>query len=116
MGEIDSALASGPVVLEFGATWCDWCQKEKPVLQGLAGEYGNVAFLSVDVDQSKSLADAFYVSSIPQLEVIVKKAGSGYQYIKPDGSSTTDRYSSRIVGYQDAGQLRPLINAALAAR
>lgn len=117
MGEIDAALASGPAVVELGASWCDWCQKEKPVLRGLAGQYGNVAFLDVDVDHSGALKDAFYVSSVPQLEVIVKKNPDGsYLYISPDGSSTTDRYRSRIIGYQDAGQLTPLINAALAAR
>ena len=117
MGEIDSALSSGPVVLELGAAWCDWCQKEKPVLRGLAGQYGNVAFLYADVDRSGALKDAFYVTSVPQLAVIVKKNPDGsYLYVGPDGSTTSDRYRSRIVGYQDAGQLTPLINAALAAR
>jgi thioredoxin 1 len=117
MGEIDSALASGPVVMELGASWCDWCQKQKPVLSSLAGEYPGVAFLYVDVDQSKSLKDAFYVSSIPQLEIIVKKNPDGsYLYIDPSGATTTDKSRSRIVGYQEAGALRPLINAARAAR
>jgi thioredoxin 1 len=117
MGEVDAALASRPVLMELGASWCDWCQKEKPVLRGLAGQYPNVAFLDVDVDQSKSMADAFYVSSVPQLEIIVKKNPDGsYLYIGPDGKTTTDRVKSRIVGYQEAGALTPLINAALAAR
>jgi thioredoxin-like negative regulator of GroEL len=73
MGEVDAALAAGPVVMELGATWCDWCQKEKPVLRSLAGQYPGVAFLYVDIDQSKAMKDAFYVSSVPQLEVIVKR-------------------------------------------
>jgi thiol-disulfide isomerase/thioredoxin len=117
MGQVDSALASRPVVLELGATWCDWCQKEKPVMRSLAGQYPNVAFLDADIDQSKALKDAFYVSSVPQLEVIVKKNADGsYLYIDPNGATTTDRYRSRIIGYQEEGQLKPLVNAALAAR
>jgi thiol-disulfide isomerase/thioredoxin len=117
MGQVDSALAAGPVVMELGATWCDWCQKEKPVMRSLAGQYPGVAFLYVDIDQSKAIKDAFYVSSVPQLEVIVKKNADGsYLYIKPDGGTTTDRYQSRIIGYQEEGQLKPLVNAALAAR
>jgi thiol-disulfide isomerase/thioredoxin len=117
MGEIDGALASGPVVLELGAAWCDWCQKQKPVLQGLAGEYGSVAFVYADVDRSGSLKDAFRVSSIPQLEVIARKNPDGsYLYIGPGGGATSDPSASRIVGYQEAGRLRPLINAAIAAR
>jgi thiol-disulfide isomerase/thioredoxin len=117
MGEVDAALAAGPVVMELGATWCDWCQKEKPVLRSLAGQYPGVAFLYVDIDQSKAMKDAFYVSSVPQLEVIVKKNADGsYLYIDPAGATTTDRYKSRIIGYQEEGQLKPLVNAALAAR
>jgi thioredoxin 1 len=117
MGEVDSALAAGPVVLELGATWCDWCQKEKPVMRSLAGQYPNVAFLDVDIDQSKAMKDAFYVSSVPQLEVIVKKNPDGsYLYIDPGGATTKDRYKSRIIGYHEEGQLKPLVNAALAAR
>jgi thioredoxin 1 len=117
MGEVDSALASGPVVLELGAAWCDWCQKEKPVMRSLAGQYPGVAFLDADVDQNRALKDAFYVSSVPQLAVIVKKNADGsYLYIGPNGASTTDRYNSRIIGYQEEGQLKPLVNAALGAR
>lgn len=117
MGEVDSALAAGPVVLELGAAWCDWCQKEKPVMRSLAGQYPGVAFLDVDIDQSKAMKDAFYVSSVPQLAVIVKKNTDGsYLYIDPNGASTTDRYKSRIIGYQEEGQLKPLVNAAVAAR
>ena len=73
MGDIDSALAAGPIVLELGASWCDWCQKEKPVMRSLAGQYPNVAFLDADIDQSGALKDAFYVSAVPQLEVIARK-------------------------------------------
>ncbi len=117
MGDIDAALASRPVLLELGASWCDWCQKEKPVLRGLAGQYGNMAFLYADVDQCKSLTSYFYVSSVPQLEIIVRKNADGsYLYIGPDGKTTTDRSKSRIIGYQEADALIPLINAALAAR
>ena len=117
MGDIDAALASRPVLLELGASWCEWCQKEKPVLQGLAGQYGSMAFLYADVDQCKSLTDYFYVSSVPQLEIVVRKNADGsYLYIGPDGKTTTDRAKSRIIGYQEADALKPLINAALAAR
>jgi thiol-disulfide isomerase/thioredoxin len=116
-GEVDAALASGPVMMGLGASWCDWCQKEKPVMRSLAGQYPGVAFLDVDIDQSKAMKDAFYVSSAPQLEVIVKKNADGsYLYIGPGGASTTDRYKSRIIGYQEEGQLKSLVNAAVAAR
>ena len=116
MAEIDAALASGPVVLEFGATWCGWCQLEKPVLEGLAGQYKNVSFLEVDYDSNAALDDAFYVEYIPQLDVIARKNADGsYLYIGPDGGPTTDRYRSRIVGYTETDALKPLVEAAITA-
>jgi hypothetical protein len=86
-------------------------------MRSLAGQYPNVAFLDVDIDQSSALKNAFYVSAVPQLEVIVRKNTDGsYLYIDPNGATTTDRSRSRIVGYQEEGQLEPLVNAAIAAR
>ena len=87
------------------------------MLQGLSGQYPGVAFLYADLGQSPALQDAFYVNYVPQLEVIVRKNADGsYLYIDPNGHTTADRSQSRIVGYQEAGALTPLINAALAAR
>ena len=86
-------------------------------MRSLAGQYPGVAFLFADIDNSKALKDYFYVSSVPQLEVIVKKNSDGsYLYVKPGGGTTTDRSASRIVGYQEEDQLKPLVNAAIAAR
>lgn len=117
MAEIDTALSQKPAVIEFGATWCSSCVAQKPVLESLAGQYSNVAFMYVDVDKSKALTSAFYVSGIPQLAIIVKKNSDGsYVYIGADGKTTTDRARSRIVGFKDANTLKPLINSALAAR
>ena len=50
-------LATGPVVVSFWATWCKPCLKELPHLNEFAGEYaGQVTFLAVNTDNSKSVA------------------------------------------------------------
>ena len=83
----------------------------------IAGDSSSANTLDVDIDQSGALKDAFYVSAVPQLEVIVRKNPDGsYLYIDPNGATTTDRSRSRIVGYQEEDQLKPLVNAAIAAR
>jgi thiol-disulfide isomerase/thioredoxin len=117
MAEIDAGLRSGPVFVEFGAEWCYWCGVEKPVVGKLSADYGTVTFVDIDTDVNRTLADAFYVDGIPQMNIIVRKNPDGsYLYVDPLGNVTADRFSSRIVGFRDYDQLKPLVDAALAAR
>ena len=54
---LHDALADGPVVFSFWATWCIPCLKELPHLNEMAGEFGDeVSFIAVSVDNSKSMA------------------------------------------------------------
>ncbi|HMK47870.1 MAG TPA: thioredoxin family protein [Methanocella sp.] len=117
MTSVDAALVNGPVLIEFGAPWCAWCSQEKPVVAGLADEYPTVAFFEVNSDDSPGMVKDFYVKGIPQMEIIVRKNPDGsYQYIDAMGTSVTDRYKSRIVGYRTREELKPLIDAAVAVR
>jgi thioredoxin 1 len=113
MERFDADLASGPVFVEFGASWCEWCVKEKPVIDNLTKEYPGVKFYSIDTDSDEAVANAFYVSGIPQMNVIAAKNADGtYLYIDPYGKSTTDRKKSAIIGYTEAGSLQQVLDAA----
>jgi thioredoxin len=60
--------AGKPVVVDFFATWCGPCKVLSPRLDKLAGEFGGqIKFVSVNIDQSPSLATHFNVQSIPTL-------------------------------------------------
>jgi thioredoxin 1 len=62
------ARATGPVVVDFFATWCGPCKRLSPMLDNLAGPLTNrVKFLKVDVDQSANLAKQFEVDGVPTL-------------------------------------------------
>lgn len=116
MTEIDVALASGPVLIEFGAEWCQWCEEEKPIIDRLAVEYPGVTFLSVDTDHSKTLARNFYVNGIPQMNIIIRKNPDGsYIYVDQTGKTAVSRQNSAIVGFRKYDELRPLVDAAVAA-
>lgn len=55
---------SGPMVIDFFATWCGPCVLLAPQLEEVAEHYkGKVRFLKVDCDENDSLASALKVSS-----------------------------------------------------
>lgn len=76
--------AQVPVLLEFGAVWCQPCKQLEPVLLKLGEQWGEKVLLAkVDVDQSVNLTMRFQVMGVPT--VILFKAGqpvarfTGYQ-------------------------------------
>jgi thioredoxin 1 len=117
MNEIDAALEKGPVFVEFGAPWCGWCTAQKPIVDELSGEYPGISFIDVNVDENGSLADAFYVNGIPQMDLIVRKNPDGsYLYVDIEGKATSDRKKSAIVGYREKEALKTALDAAVRAR
>lgn len=76
--------AAAPVLLEFGATWCQPCKQLEPVLLKLAEQWGERVLLAkADVDESVNLTMRFQVMGVPT--VILFKGGqpavrfSGFQ-------------------------------------
>ena len=70
---------AGAAVLDFHATWCQPCKQIAPILDELAGEYGDqVKIGKVDIDAAPELAVQFGVTGVPTL-VFLK------------GGETTDR-------------------------
>ena len=52
-------------VIDLYADWCGPCRMLAPVLAELEGEYSDVKFCKVNVDNSPELARMFKVESIP---------------------------------------------------
>ena len=56
---------SGLCVIDLYADWCGPCKMLAPILSELEGEYTDVKFCKVNVDNERELAELFKVSSIP---------------------------------------------------
>lgn len=82
--DLSQAKTQGIAVLDFSATWCGPCQMLAPVLHELADEMaGKAAFYGIDVDENRSLALEYGVSSIPCLVVLKngKEAGRSVGFL-----------------------------------
>ncbi|ALC07147.1 thioredoxin [Corynebacterium deserti GIMN1.010] len=63
-----------PVIVDFWAEWCGPCKKLSPIIEEIAGEYGDKAVVaSVDVDSERTLGAMFQIMSIPS--VLIFKDG-----------------------------------------
>src|SRR5260221_246601 len=83
--------ASTPVLVDFWAEWCQPCQMIAPVVEELAGEYGEkVKFGKINVDENINVPGNYGVMSIPTL--IVFKEGKPYKtLIGVQGKDTLKR-------------------------
>lgn len=62
------------VLVDFWAEWCGPCKKLSPIIEEIAGEYGDrIVVASVDVDAERTLGAMFQIMSIPS--VLIFKGG-----------------------------------------
>lgn len=64
---LDQALSQGKLMMvDFWADWCGPCKMLAPVIEQLAGQYGETAVIGkVNVDEEQELAIRYGVMSIP---------------------------------------------------
>jgi len=58
-----------PVLVDFSADWCEWCQKQLPILEKIAQERPKIKVVEINVDNNPALAAQFNVDYIPRLMV-----------------------------------------------
>ena len=83
--------------VDFFATWCAPCSMIAPIVEKVSGDYPQVEFYKVDIDENMELADEYHVMSIPTL--LLLKDG------QPAGE---------IVGYVPEEELRSIIEKTFA--
>lgn len=75
----------GPVLLEFGATWCGHCQAAAPLVQQALVKYSDVRHIKVEDGKGKPLGRSFKVKLWPTF-VFLRDGQVKHQAVRPQAS------------------------------
>ena len=91
--EFNELIKNGTVVIDFFVDWCGPCKMLSPVIEEVSGEYTDIEFAKVNVDDNMDLAEKFGIMSIPQV------------YMFRNGEVV-----NKFGGYRDIGGVRAFID------
>ena len=91
--EIDQS--SGPMLLEFGASWCGHCQGLSPTVEALLKEAPQVQHVRIADGRGKKLGRSFRVKLWPTL-VFMKAGKEVARIVRPDGADSIREALRRI--------------------
>lgn len=67
--EID--MLDGPSVIEFGVSWCGYCQAAQPLLSSAFADYPDVRHIKIEDGRGRRLGRSFKVTLWPTLVFLV---------------------------------------------
>ena len=62
----NETIATGRILVSFGAQWCGYCRVLEPAVEEFAKKYSNIIkFAKVDVDEEEELTHQYHITTYP---------------------------------------------------
>lgn len=114
LGELNSHLENGPVLLVFESDNCPACRLQETTLEEVEPLYADtVYFMRVNVNEHQDIASDFGIYYIPDTTIFLTEENGVYSYMGSNGEVSTDRRASRWVGATDAQSISSALDLAL---
>ncbi len=78
---------SGPAVLEFGQTWCGYCQGAQPAITEVFAEFDSVKHVKVGDGKGQPLGRSFRVKLWPTL-IFLKDGVEVARVVRPESAES----------------------------
>jgi len=92
--EIDAS--HGPLLLEFGAPWCGWCQGAQPLIAQALAAHPEVRHLKIEDGKGRPLGRAFRVKLWPTL-VFLRDGQETARLVRPQDAAAIAQALAGIV-------------------
>jgi thioredoxin 1 len=76
----------GPMVIEFGANWCEFCQDAQMVIKAAMDSHPDIQHVKIEDGQGRKLGRSFGVKLWPSL-IFLKDGGERTRLVRPGNRS-----------------------------
>jgi len=76
---------NGAAVIEFGASWCEYCQAAQPMIAAALLQYPNARHIRIEDGKGQRLGRSFAVKLWPTL-VFLKNGGESSRLVRPEST------------------------------
>jgi thioredoxin 1 len=86
---------TGPMVLEFGAPWCGFCQGARPLISAAMSAYPQVRHLKIEDGKGRPLGRSYRVKLWPTL-IFLRDGAEVARVVRPNSKSEIDAGLAQI--------------------